>query len=92
MSAADVRLDQLPAVVALDPKCRSSAEQCRYCNSRTPTVTGSKQDLINATKNPQPGTQELFGRFGRHFLALERVLRAAVLDFVITGWNSLHYM
>ena len=43
-------------------------------------------------KNPKPGTQELFGRFGRHFLVLERVLRAAVLDFVITGWNSLHYM
>jgi hypothetical protein len=48
--------------------------------------------MNNATKNPKPGTQELFGRFGRHFLALERVLRAALLDFVITGWNSLHYM
>ena len=54
MSAADVRLDQLPAVVALDPKYRSSAEQCRYRNSRTPTVTGSKQDLMNnATKKSQ---------------------------------------
>ena len=47
---------------------------------------------IMLQKNPKPGTQELFGRFGRHFLVLERVLRAAVLDFVITGWNSLHYM
>jgi hypothetical protein len=47
---------------------------------------------IMLQKNPKPGTQELFGRFGRHFLALERVLRAALLDFVITGWNSLHYM
>ena len=47
---------------------------------------------IMLQKNPKPGTQELFGRFGRHFLVLERVPRAAVLDFVITGWNSLHYM